>query len=122
MSGAMDQDDTDAEAMQQGNVQQQVRKIVVVHNRAVDRDDKQLIPKVGYVTKNLAKVRQPEHALTISVEALRISPCVDCNRKVPMRDIRNAWTHFTPFSRNLPFTATLFSSLGSCWRMPASRY
>ena len=49
VADAVHEDDLDAERAQHGDVDQNVAKIIVGHDRAVDRDDKNLPLKSGHV-------------------------------------------------------------------------
>ena len=50
VGGPMDEDDLNAQAAQQGQIQQEVAKIVVFHDRAIQSDDEDAVAKTGNVT------------------------------------------------------------------------
>ena len=60
--GAVDQGDTNTQTPQEGNVQQEVAEVLVLHNRPVQGDDEDPVAEARDVVENLAKVGQVEHS------------------------------------------------------------
>ena len=58
MAGPMHQGDLDPQAAQQGNVQQEVGEIVVVHHGAVQGDDEDPVAEARHVTQDFAQIGQ----------------------------------------------------------------
>ena len=56
VSGPMHQRHRDAQAPQQGDIEQKIPEVVVLDNRPVDGDDKDLVAEARHVTQNLPQV------------------------------------------------------------------
>ena len=52
----MDQGDRDAQAAQQRDVQQEVAEVVVLDDRPVDGNDKDLVAKARHIAQDFAQV------------------------------------------------------------------
>ena len=59
MGGPVDQRDADAQAAQQGDVEEEVGEVVVLDDRAVDGDDEDPVAEPGHVAQDLAEVGEP---------------------------------------------------------------
>ena len=61
MAGAVDQRDADAQAAQQGDVEQQIAEVLVLDDGAVQGDDEHPVAELRHVTQDLAQVGQSQH-------------------------------------------------------------
>ena len=61
VAGAVDQGDADAQAAQQGDVEQQIAEVLVLDDGAVQGDDEDLIAEARHIAQDLAQIGQTQH-------------------------------------------------------------
>ena len=61
MAGPVNQGDADAQAAQQGDVEQQVAEVLVLDDGAVQRDDEDPVAEARHVAEDFAQVGQSQH-------------------------------------------------------------
>src|SRR5262249_7709253 len=61
LAGAMYQDDANAQAAQESDIQEEVAEIIAFDNAAVDRDDKYPVAILRHITKHFPQVGETEH-------------------------------------------------------------
>ena len=62
VAGAVDQGDADAQAAQQGDVEQQIAEVLVLDDGAVQRDDEHLVAEARHIAQDLAQIGQTQHS------------------------------------------------------------
>ena len=61
VAGPVDQGDADAQAAQQGDVEQQIAEVVVLDDGAVEGDDEDAVAEARHVAEDFAQVGQTQH-------------------------------------------------------------